>query len=144
MLQNARRKHDDGDILRRGLVGERLRVFVLRKLDVRLWTEHTVSVSDSNRAQPQGGIKSVVLSRPVLWRKRGRGFRLNGLIEFFLYSHQFLVVQEAQEVPEEKGRISENGGLVIHLPDRCVYLARQKFIWSDFKMTASPGRLLLV
>lgn len=64
-------KHDNGDILLKGLVP------VFRKLDVRLWTEHTVSVSESKLAQPQGGIKSVVLSQSVLWRKRGRGFRLN-------------------------------------------------------------------
>lgn len=79
---------------------------MFRKLDAWLWTEHTVSVSESKLAQPQGGIKSVVLSRPVLWRKRGREFRLNGLITLFLYSRQFLVVQEALKVPEEKGRVS--------------------------------------
>lgn len=66
-----------------GLVGERLEVFVFRKLGVRLWTEHTVSVSESEPVQPQGGIKSMELSRRVLWRKRGRGSRLNGLIEFY-------------------------------------------------------------
>lgn len=77
-------KDDNDDILLRGLVGERLQVFVFRKLDVWLWTEHTVSVSESKLAQPQEGIKSVGLGHPVLWRKRERGFRLNRLIIFFL------------------------------------------------------------
>ena len=45
--------------------------FLFRKFDVRLWTEHTVSLSESNLEQPQGGIKSVVLSYPVLRRRRG-------------------------------------------------------------------------
>lgn len=67
----------------------------------------TVSVSQWKLVPAQGGFKSGVLNCTVLWWKKTEpGFRLSGLIIiiFFLYSHQFLVVQEAQEVPGEKGR----------------------------------------
>lgn len=83
-----------------------------------------------------------ILSCPVLWRKRGQWFRLNGLIKFILYSHQFLLVRQAPQVPEEKGRKSEKkryGDRVIHPADRCVYLFKKnwpdKCFSADFKMT---------
>lgn len=47
--------------------------FVFRKLDVWLWTEHTVSVSGSKLVQPEEGIKSVALSCPILWLNEGKG-----------------------------------------------------------------------
>lgn len=46
------------------VVSQRLWVFVFRKLDEQLWTEHTISVTDSKLVEPQGGIKYVMLFRP--------------------------------------------------------------------------------
>lgn len=60
-----------GDILLRGRLVKGWG-FVFRKLDVWLWPERTVSLSESERASPPGGIKSVVISHPVTWQKEGK------------------------------------------------------------------------
>lgn len=95
---------------------------VLRKLDVWLQTEHTVLVSGWERVQPREGIKPAVLSCSVPEVKMRPGFRLKRRSQIFLYSHQFLVVQEAQEVPAWKERMKRR---VIH-PDRCVFISLRK------------------